>query len=130
MELADASLSRWLEQRPERWALLNVILLTVLLVLLGPGSWLGRILGYSALIILVAWRVYAALTEARASGLGMAAAMTQGVTTFGYIAVCAATIVFGLEYAQGIEATLAFVLFAFQLYFFRLFSEPEQRTHP
>ncbi len=112
-----------MDRKPERWALLNAVLLTAVLVLLGPGSWLGRLLGYPALLLIAAWQLRVSWLAARAEGLKPLAAAARGLTTFGYLAVTAATIVFGLEYADPLEATIAFVLFGFQLYFFRAFAE-------
>jgi hypothetical protein len=117
-----------MDRKPERWALLNVVLLTAVLVLLGPHTWLGRLLGYSALLLIVGWQFRVAWAAARVEGLTLVAAITRGLTTIGYLAVCAATIVFANEYAEHLEATIAFVLYGFQIYFFRSFTEHPE--HP
>ena len=121
--------SRWLESKPERWTLLNIVMLTVVLILLGPDSWVARILSYGAVCAVLAWRLLLAWNEARALGLSLFAAAARGVSGFGLVVLCAATAVFANEYSEGLMFPLACILFGFQLYFFRLFSEKDGTPH-
>ncbi len=123
------SFSRWLDSKPERWTLLNIVLLTMALFLLGPGSWVARALVYGAVLIVLAWRSSLVLMEAREQGNSILSAAMRSLSGFGLIGLCGATAVFAVEYSSGPMFALTCVLFGFQLYFFRLFSERDGGAH-
>ena len=119
------SLGNWLEHKTERWSVLNIVMLTILLVFLGPDSWLARILGYGAVLAVGAWRLSLAWESLnRDEELKLANLIARWIPALGMMGICLATAAFALEFADKLMSGLAWILFAFQLYFFRLFSGP------